>query len=104
MKKLIWDYAMAVAEEQEAVEFMTPCSYALDRLEAAEGLAEAAWAAIARVLNTMAAPEPLANAIHTYAISFARERLAYRFGIGETAATNVARIKAQRELFAQLAK
>ena len=31
-------------------------------------------------------------------------RLAYRFGIGDKAVTNVARIKAQRELFAQLAK
>lgn len=96
MRALIWNYAMAVAEEQEAVEFMT-----LDRLDAAESPAEAA---IARVLSTMADPEPLANAIHEYAMAFARERLAYRFSIGETATANVARIKAQRELFAQLAK
>ena len=66
MKKLIWNYAMAMAKAQEI--------------------------------------QPLANAIQDYALAFSRERLAYRFGIGEKAVTNVARIKAQRELFAQLAK
>jgi len=57
-----------------------------------------------RRFDSMAEIQPLANAIQDYALAFSRERLAYRFGIGETAATNVARIKAQRELFAQLAK
>lgn len=57
-----------------------------------------------RRFDTMEEIQPLANAIQDYALAFSRERLAYRFGIGETAATNIARIAAQRELFAQLAK
>lgn len=108
MKALIWVYAMAVAKEQEAAAHITPCSYAVERLEATQAVVRVMKRAITGRLedrfDTMEEIQPLANAIQDYALAFARERLAYRFGIGETAATNVARIKAQRELFAQLAK
>lgn len=63
-----------------------------------------AWQAIVNATAGLKDPEPLRTAIQAYALAFARERLAYRFGVGETAATNIARIAAQRELFAQLAK
>ncbi len=116
MKSLVWVYAMAVAKEQEAAAHITPCSYAVERLEATRAAVRVIERAIASRLegrfdtmaedrfDTMAEVQPLAKAIREYALAFARERLAYRFGIGETAATNVARIKAQRELFSQLAK
>ena len=108
MKKLIWNYAMAVAKAQEAAEFAGEGVEAVERLSAAWAVVRVMQRAIAvmleRRIDTMEEIQPLANAIQDYALAFSRERLAYRFGIGETAVTNVARIKAQRELFAQLAK
>ena len=38
MKAIIWNYAMAVAKEQEAAAHITPCSYAVERLEAAQAV------------------------------------------------------------------
>lgn len=108
MKKLIWNYAMAMAKAQEAAEFAGEGVEAVERLSAAWAVVRVMQRAIAVMLerrsDTMEEIQPLANAIQDYALAFSRERLAYRFGIGETAATNIARIKAQRELFAQLAK
>lgn len=108
MKAIIWNYAMAMAKAQEAAEFASEGAEAVERLAAAWSVVRVTQQAIAGMLerrfDTMAEIQPLANAIQDYALAFARERLAYRFGIGETAVTNVARIKAQRELFAQLAK
>lgn len=108
MKAIIWNYAMAMAKAQEAAEFAGEGAEAVERLSAAWSVVRVTQQAIVCMLerrfDTMAEIQPLANAIQDYALAFARERLAYRFGIGETAATNVARIKAQRELFAQLAK
>lgn len=96
MKKLIWNYAMALAKLVEVKH--THGSAPEARLVAP------AWHAIMNATAGMKDPEPLRMAIRGYALAFARERLAYHFGIGETAVTNVARIKAQRELFAKLAK
>ena len=101
MKAIIWNYAMAVAKLDEAK--------ALDgNIDRAAHIVILAQQAIMCALDGMGASldelKTLAKAIHEYAQAFARERLAYRFGIGETAATNIARIKAQRELFARLAK
>lgn len=108
MKKLIWNYAMAMAKAQEAAELAGEGVEAVERLSAAWAVVRVMQRAIAVMLerrfDTMEEIQPLANAIQDYALAFSRERLAYRFGIGETAVTNVARIKAQRELFAQLAK
>lgn len=108
MKKLIWNYAMAMAKAQEAAEFAGEGVEAVERLSAAWAVVRVMQRAIAVMLerrfDTMEEIQPLANAIQDYALAFSRERRAYRFGIGETAVTNVARIKAQRELFAQLAK
>lgn len=108
MKKLIWNYAMAMAKAQEAAEFAGEGAEAVERLSAAWAVVRVMQRAIAVMLerrfDTMDEIQPLANAIQDYALAFSRERLAYRFGIGETAATNIARIAAQRELFAQLAK
>ena len=108
MRAIIWNYAMAMAVAQEAAEFAGEGAEAVERLSAAWSVVRVTQQAIACMLerrfDTMAEIQPLANAIQDYALAFARERLAYRFGIGETAATNIARIKAQRELFAQLAK
>lgn len=108
MKKLIWNYAMAMAKAQEAAEFAGEGVEAVERLSAAWAVVRVMQRAIAVMLerrfDTMEEIQPLANAIQDYALAFSRERLAYRFGIGETAATNIARIAAQRELFAQLAK
>lgn len=108
MKAIIWNYAMAMAKAQEAAEFAGEGVEAVERLSAAWAVVRVMQRAIAVMLerrfDTMEEIQPLANAIQDYALAFSRERLAYRFGIGETAATNIARIKAQRELFAQLAK
>lgn len=103
MRALIWNYTMAVAKLNEAK--------ALNgNVDDARQLAALAHQAIMCAFDEMDAclegPEsgPLRKAVHEYALAFSDERLAYCFGIGETAVTNVARIKAQRELFAQLAK
>lgn len=108
MKAIIWNYAMAMAKAQEAAEFASEGAEAVERLSAAWAVVRVTQQAIAVMLerrfDTMDEIQPLANAIQDYALAFSRERLAYRFGIGETAVTNIARIKAQRELFAQLAK
>lgn len=96
MKAIIWNYTMAVAKPVEARYINGRAPW--------ERLVAPTWFAIMDATAGMEDPEPLRAAIRAYALAFARERLAYRFGIGETAVTNVARIKAQRELFAQLAK
>lgn len=96
MKKLIWNYAMALAKPVEVKHTNGSAPEAI--------MTALAWQAIVNATAGLKDPEPLRMAIRAYALAFARERLAYRFGIGETAATNIARIAAQRELFAQLAK
>lgn len=101
MRALIWNYTLAVAKLDEARALNgnedDACrSVILTRLSLRRAL-------VARGV-TIAKLASLLNAIQGYAKAFSRERLAYRFGIGATAAANVARIKAQRELFAQLAK
>lgn len=101
MKALIWNYSLALAKLNEAK--------ALNgNVDRARQFATLAHQSIMCALDDMDASMdglgPLRKAIHEYALAFSRERLAYRFGIGEKAVTNVARIKAQRELFAQLAK
>ena len=96
MRALIWNYTMAVAKPVEVR--YTNGSAPWERLVAPT------WFAIMDATAGMEDPEPLRAAIRAYALAFSRERLAYRFGIGDKAVTNVARIKAQRELFAQLAK
>ena len=101
MKAIIWNYTMAVAKLCEA-------KHTDGNVDAASHVVILAQQGIMDAFDDMfASPdelEPLRMAIRVYAMAFARERLAYRFGVGETAATNIARIKAQRELFAQLAK
>ena len=101
MKALIWNYTMAVAKLYEA-------KHTNGNADDARQVVILAQQGIMNAFDDMFASldelEPLRVAICYYARAFARERLAYRFGIGETAATNVARIKAQRELFARLAK
>lgn len=96
MKAIIWNYAMALAKLVEVKH--TNGSAPEARLVAPS------WHEIMNATAGMKDPEPLRMAIRVYSMAFARERMAYRFGVGETAVTNVARIKAQRELFAQLAK
>lgn len=101
MRALIWNYSLALAKLNEAK--------ALNgNVDRARQFATLAYQSIMCALDDMDASMddlgPLRKAIHEYALAFSRERLAYRFGIGEKAVTNVARIKAQRELFAQLAK
>lgn len=101
MRALIWNYSQALAKLNEAK--------ALNgNVDRARQFATLAYQSIMCALDDMDASMddlgPLRKAIHEYALAFSRERLAYRFGIGEKAVTNVARIKAQRELFAQLAK
>lgn len=88
MRSLIWNYTLAVAKLEEA--------------KALNGNIDQAHQSIRDALYSMDELRPLRKAIHAYAMAFSRERLAYRFGIGETAVTNVARIKAQRELFAEI--
>ncbi|UNY42332.1 hypothetical protein [Escherichia phage vB_EcoS_Zar3M] len=101
MKAVIWNYAMSVAKLYEA-------KHTNGNADDARQAVILAQQGIMNALDNMFASldelEPLRVAIQDYALAFARERLAYRFGIGETAVTNIARIKAQRELFAQLAK
>lgn len=101
MKALIWNYTMAVAKLYEA-------KHTNGNADDARQVVILAQQGIMNAFDDMFAGldelEPLRVAICDYAQAFARERLAYRFGIGETAATNIARIAAQRELFAQLAK
>lgn len=101
MKALIWNYTMAVAKLYEA-------KHTNGNADDARQVVTLALQGIMDAFDDMFVSldelEPLRVAICEYAMAFARERLAYRFGIGETAVTNVARIKAQRELFAQLAK
>ena len=101
MRALIWNYTMAVAKLYEA-------KHTDGNADDARQAAILAHQSLRSALYGMGAStdelRPLRMAIHEYARAFSRERLAYRFGIGETAVTNVARIKAQRELFAQLAK
>lgn len=101
MKKLIWNYAMAVAKLDEAKALNGNVDSALQVAILAHQSLRSALYGMGASMDEL---EPLRVAICEYAMAFARERLAYRFGIGETAVTNVARIKAQRELFAQLAK
>lgn len=96
MKAIIWNYTMALARLAEVKH--TNGSAPEARLVAPT------WHAVMNATAGMKDPEPLRTAILVYATAFARERRAYRFGIGDKAVTNVARIKAQRELFAQLAK
>lgn len=101
MRALIWNYALAVAKLYEA-------KHKNGNADDARQVVVLAQQGIMDALDDMFASqdelEPLRVAICEYAMAFSRERLAYRFGIGEKAVTNVARIKAQRELFAQLAK
>lgn len=101
MKAIIWNYSLAVAKLDEAKALNGNVDSALQ-------VAILAHQSLRSALDDMDARMddlgPLRKAIHEYALAFSRERLAYRFGIGEKAVTNVARIKAQRELFAQLAK
>lgn len=101
MRALIWNYSLALAKLNEAK--------ALNgNVDRARQFATLAHQSIMCALDGMDASMndlgPLRKAIHEYALAFSRERLAYRLGIGDKAAANVARIKAQRELFAQLAK
>ena len=101
MRALIWNYTMAVAKLYEAKHTN---GNADDARQAVMFAQQAIFAAFDNMDASLDELEPLRVAICEYAMAFARERLAYRFGIGETAVTNVARIKAQRELFARLAK
>lgn len=101
MKALIWNYTMAVAKLYEAKHTNGNADDARQVVVLAQ---QGIMDAFDDMFVSLDELEPLRAAIRAYALAFARERLAYRFGIGETAATNIARIKAQRELFAQLAK
>nr|DAW21283.1 MAG TPA: hypothetical protein [Caudoviricetes sp.] len=96
MKKLIWNYTMALAKPVEVKHTNGSAPEAF--------MTAPAWHAIINATAGMEDPKPLRAAIRAYALAFARERLAYRFGVGDKAVTNIARIKAQRELFAQLEK
>lgn len=101
MRALIWNYTMAVAKLYEA-------KHTNGNADDARQVVILAQQGIMNAFDDMFASldelKPLRMAIHEYARAFSRERLAYRFGIGDKAVTDVARIKAQRELFAQLAK
>ena len=101
MKALIWNYARAVAALYEA--------RALNGNEDEAGMSvvlarQSLHRALVARCATMVELDSLLNATHGYALAFSRERMAYRYGIGEKTTATVARIKAQRELFAQLAK
>lgn len=101
MKATIWNYSLAVSKLDEAKALNGNVDSALQvAIRAHQSLRSALYGMGA----SMDELRPLRKAIHAYAQAFSRERLAYRFGIGDKAVTNVARIKAQRELFAQLAK
>lgn len=101
MRALIWKYSRAIAKLDEAKNTNGNVDYARQ-------FAARAHQHIMSALDDMDASMddlgPLRKAIHEYALAFSRERLAYRFGIGDKAVTNVARIQAQRELHAILAK
>lgn len=101
MKAIIWNYSLAAAKLDEAKALNGNVDSALQVAILAHQSLRSALYGMGASMDEL---RPLRKAIHTYAQAFSRERLAYRFGIGETAATNIARIKAQRELFAQLAK
>lgn len=101
MRALIWNYAMALAKLDEAKALNGNADRAAHVVILAQ---QAIMYALDGTDASLDELKTLAKAIHEYARAFSRERLAYRFGIGEKAVTNVARIKAQRELFAQLAK
>lgn len=101
MKALIWNYTMAVAKLNEAKALNGNVDDARQAVILAQ---QGIMNAFDDMFASLDELEPLRVAICEYAMAFARERMAYSFGIGETAVTNVARIKAQRELFAQLAK
>lgn len=101
MKALIWNYTMAVAKLYEAKHTDGNADDARQTVILAQ---QGIMNAFGDMFASLDELEPLRVAICEYAHAFARERLAYRFGIGETAATNIARIKAQRELCAMLAK
>lgn len=101
MKAIIWNYSLAVAKLDEA-------KHTNGNADEAREVVILTQQAIMNAFDDMFASldelEPLRVAICEYAMAFSRERLAYRLGIGDKAVTNVARIKAQRELFTQLAK
>ena len=101
MKAIIWNYSLAVAKLDEAKALNGNVDQALQVVILAQ---QGIMNAFDDMFASLDELEPLRVAICEYAMAFARERLAYRFGIGDKAVTNVARIKAQRELFAQLAK
>ena len=101
MKALIWIYTSAVAALYEAKHTNGNTDKARQALDLAQ---QAIFAAFDNTDDSLDELEPLRVAICEYAMAFARERLAYRFGIGETAVANIARIQAQRELHAILAK
>lgn len=101
MRALIWNYTMAVAKLYEAKHTNGNADDARQVVVLAQ---QGIMDAFDDMFVSLDELDPLRVAICEYAMAFASERLAYRFGIGETAATNIARIAAQRELFAQLAK
>lgn len=101
MRALIWNYTMAVAKLYETKHTNGNADAALQVVVLAQ---QGIMDAFDDMFASLDELEPLRVAICEYAMAFARERLAYRFGIGDKAVSNVARIKAQRELFAQLAK
>lgn len=100
MRALIWNYTSAVAALYEA-NHNGNTNKARQALDLAQ---QAIFEAFDNTDASLEELEPLRVAICEYAMAFARERLAYRFGIGETAVANIARIQAQRELHAILAK
>lgn len=101
MRALIWNYTSAVAALYEAKHTNGNADHARQAVMFAH---QAIFAAFDNMDASLDELEPLRVAICEYAMKFARERLAYRFGIGETATANIARIQAQRELHALLAK
>lgn len=101
MKALIWNYTSAVAALYEAKHTNGNADHARQALDLAQ---QAIFEAFDNTDASLEELEPLRVAICEYAMAFARERLAYRFGIGKTAVANIARIQAQRELHAILAK
>ena len=101
MKAIIWNYSLTAANLDEAKALNGNVDQALKVAILAHQSLRSALYGMGASMDEL---RPLRMAIHDYARAFSRERLAYRFGIGDKAVTNVARIKAQRELLAQLAK
>ncbi|WFD55470.1 hypothetical protein [Escherichia phage Ioannina] len=101
MRALIWNYTMAVAKLYEAKHTNGNADDARQAVILAQ---QGIMNAFDNMFASLDELEPLRVAICEYAMAFARERLAYRFGIGKTAVANIARIQAQRELHAILAK